>query len=285
MFARKRNVPTLSLGAIGIWVLIGAAPSIAAVVVFEETFESYADQTDFATVWSEDGSPPHLLDTTFGRNSNQSIELVPQTSGGGITNRWFLDLSTSVAATDGQPIRFSFDFFLDPAGENTLWADDWQLADIRAFGGGAFGQGTLDGLVAMGIARTASGSVDILDTTAFQGRVIEPGNVGPSYYSLNDLPTAVPRSSGWHHLEALIGDTTIHFSVDGQPAESVNVGVPAPFTTVILGSDIPNNLSYWVDNIRLEVEIPEPLSSSLMLFAANGILVAVHRRRSLRRME
>ena len=245
------------------------APTYSANILLEETFETYVDQTEFSGVWSLSGSPPHVLDTTFGQASNQSLQLVAQAGGAGVTNRWYRDLAEPVTASDAQPVVFGFDFYLAPDGSASTWAADWQLVDLRAFSGGGFGQGTLNGLVALGVARSASASVDTLDITSFQGRIVAPEQGAQTYYSLNELPTAVGRTTGWHRLEASIGATQTLFSIDGLPAELVNVGISAPFSTIVLGSDISSEQDYWVDNITLQVVVPEPatITPSLLFFA------------------
>src|SRR5258705_3936183 len=81
---------------------------------FSEDFESYANQAAFAASWSPTGAPPHVLDTAFGFNSSRSLKLVPQTTSGGVSNRWYRDLPVALLPTDAAPVLFSFDFYLDP---------------------------------------------------------------------------------------------------------------------------------------------------------------------------
>ena len=90
--------------------LIAFSRQSQAASVFVDDFESYSDQAAFASTWSTNGFPPHVLDTAFGRNSSHSIRLVPQASGSGTTNRWYRNLSTPILPTDANPILFSFDF-------------------------------------------------------------------------------------------------------------------------------------------------------------------------------
>lgn len=234
---------------------------------FVEDFEGYANQAAFAAAWSPNGTPAHTLDTAFGRNSSRSLRLVPQTNGGGVTNRWYRNLDSPLRPTDANPVVFSFDFFLSASGASNGWSSDWQLVDVRAFSGGGFGVGSLNGLVAMGVSVSFGGDVDAHDNDFFQGRILAPGHATRTYYSLDALPTATPRSSGWHNLSARIGATQTLFSIDGQPAELVNVGITSPINAVVLGSDLPSRNPYWVDNIRLET-VPEPAAAYLVGLAA-----------------
>ncbi len=220
-------------------------------VVFSENFESYDNHAAFAAVWSQNGSPPHTLDTAFGQASAKSLRLRSQTDGGGVTNRWYRNLSTSITPTDAQPLEFSFDFYLDPAGAASSWLNDWQLIDIRAYSGGEFGSGALTGLVAMGVSRATGGDADFHDDIYFQGRIVAPGHTAQTYYSLDQFSSSVPRSSGWHRMSAQIEATSTLFSVDGQPAELVNVGISSAINSIILGSDLPSRRDYWIDNIEL----------------------------------
>jgi hypothetical protein len=243
-----------------------ASPDVQAATVLFDDFESYASPIEFADQWKMDGNPPHRWVPNFGRSSTHSVLLEAQRSGNGVTNRWYRDLATPLLPTDARPVLFSFDFYLEPFGTDSNWAADWQLADVRAFSGGRFGAGSLQGIVAMGVARSISAfNADHYNREFFQGRVLAPGHTGQTYYSLDALPTATPRSSGWHHLAARIGATEILFLVDGQPAESVTVGLTTPISTVILGSDVPSVHRFWIDNVHLQL-VPEPNSLLLALF-------------------
>jgi hypothetical protein len=234
---------------------------------FGEDFEGYANQAAFAASWSPTGTPPHVLDTTFGFNSSRSLKLVPQSTNGGVSNRWYRDLPVALLPTDASPVLFSFDFYLDPAGAATNWAQDWQQIDIRAFSGGSFGSGTLNGLVAIGVSNPGSLSADATNTTYYQGRTLTPTRSGATYNTLDQLPTAAHRNSGWHSLSARIGATQTLYSIDSLPAETVNATMTTPFSTVILGSDLPSLRAFWVDNIQLQI-IPEPSTMSLLLAAS-----------------
>ena len=252
--------------------------NVRAQILFSDDFESYANHSAFASTWNAQGSPPHVLDTTFGQSSSQSVMLVPQATGTGTTNRWYRDVGMLVQPTDANPIKFSFDFYLDPAGAGRTWASDWQLADVRAFSGGSFGSGSLNGIVALGVARNSTLHFDIYDGDYFQGRIVAPGHTAQTYHTLDALPTAVPRSSGWHNMAAQIGSTQTLFIIDGQPAELVPFGITTPFSSVILGSDISSVNPFWVDNVRLE-QIPEPAGLSLVSLAMLlAPLVRTHRR-------
>jgi hypothetical protein len=233
------------------------------VIVFSDNFESYADQAAFAGTWTMNGAPPHVLDTTFGRSSSQSVRLVPQASGSGTSNRWYRNLGTPVLPTDANPVLFSFDFFLDPAGAGTNWSADWQLADVRAFSGGAFGSGSLNGIVALSVARSSSLNADTYNGTYFQGRMFAPGHTAQTYHTLDALPTAVQRSSGWHNMAAQIGATQTLFIIDGLPAEQVPFGLTTAISSVILGSDISSVHPFWVDNVQLE-QVPEPAALGVL---------------------
>jgi hypothetical protein len=261
----------------GLILLVGFSCQSRAATVFKDDFESYADQKAFATSWSRNGAPPHVLDTTFGRNSSQSVKLVPQATGSGTSNRWYRNLATPVLPTDAKPVLFSFDFYLDPAGAGTIWSGDWQLVDVRAFSGGAFGAGSLNGLVAMGVAYSgASFNADTWNVRHFQGRILAPGHTSLTYYSLDALPGAVPRSSGWHTLTARIGGTQTLFSVDGVPAELVNAGITTPISTVILGSDVRSVHTFWADNISLR-QVPEPDSALIVTLALSAMFQSTRR--------
>lgn len=257
----------------------GATSSITlGVPLYSEDFEGYADQPAFEADWSPLGSPPHLLDTTFGNASQQSLQLNSQPGGSGVSNRWYQTLATPILPSDAKPLVFSFDFYLDPLGSRNSWSSDWQTVGVRAYSGGGIGSGSLSGIVAMGVSRLSSLDADIHNNAFFQGRIFTFGHTSQTYYSLDALPTATGRSSGWHRLEAQIGATQTLFLVDGQPAEMVNVGITAPINTIVLGSDLTTSQPYWVDNLRLEV-VPEPNTFMVTCAFAFGL---IWRRRSQR---
>lgn len=251
------DLPTKSL-CIAVLAMASASTTSFGAVIFEENFEGYANHAAFAASWSPNGSPPHTLSTSLGRESSRSVRLTSSASGGGVTNRWFKNLTTPIAPSDAEPLVFSFDFYLDPAGAATGWSGDWQLIDIRSYSGGQFGMGSIGGLVAMGVSRShASFDTDFHDDAYFQGRILAPGHAVRNYHTLDSYGVAGLRTSGWHTLSAIIGASSTRFMIDGQLAEIVPVGVTAPINTVVLGADLPTSYSYWVDNIRLEV-VPEP---------------------------
>lgn len=257
----------------GLILLIAFSSQSQAATVFIDDFEGYSDQAAFASSWSMNGFPPHVLDTTLGRNSSHSIRLVPQASGSGTSNRWYRNLTTPILPTDANPILFSFDFYLDPAGASSNWAADWQLADVRAFSGGAFGSGSLNGIVALSVAYSSgSFNADTYNGAYFQGRILAPGHTGSTYYSLDALPTAVPRSSGWHTLAARIGATQTLFLIDSLPAEQVNVGITTPISSVVLGSDVRSIQTFWVDNVQLK-QVPEPNSTWIIALMLMPVLL------------
>jgi hypothetical protein len=265
MLKFSSNVTVLSL------LLAASAPALGAPTAFVESFESYADQNDFQAAWRPNGAPPHVVDAAFGRNSSHSIRLVPQVEGTGTTNRWYKDFSSPFTPSDKTPVRFSFDFFLDPAGAESLWALNWQSIDLRAFRGGAFGQGALDGVVSMGVANTLVGfpqfNADVYNGQYFQARVLTPSRRTATYWSLDQAPAAAPRSSGWHTLAVKIGATQVQFFVDGLPAETVAGSFTTPITSIVLGSDLPSALPFWIDNIQV-VNVAEPVSTWLLALAA-----------------
>jgi hypothetical protein len=265
------TITRLATCALTLFLLFLTASPAQAVNVFSDDFENYADQAAFAATWTANGTPPHQLDTAFGRSSNQSLMLVPQSGGSGTSNRWYRDLGTPILASDAQPVRFSFDFYLDPAGAGTNWGSDWQLVDVRAFSGGAFGAGSLNGIVAMSVARNSTLNADTYNGVYFQGRILAPGHASQTYHTLDALPTAVQRSSGWHNMVADIGSTQTLFSIDGLAAEQVPFGLTTAICTIVLGSDISSIHPFWVDNVKLD-QVPEPMMLGLLAPLATMLL-------------
>jgi hypothetical protein len=229
---------------------------------FSDDFESYADQAAFERAWSKTGGPACRFDDTFGRDSKKSVKLAdPRRApggGNGVGNRYYRDLPRPLTPSDDAPVTFSFDLYLDPADAPSHWASAWHTVDLRGYSGDSYGKGDLTGIVSLGVART---STDPWSASYFQSRVFVAGgdpDIRKQYYTLDAAPNAPRRAPGWHTLSARIGSTSITYLVDGTVAETVNVGVAKPLTTLVIGSDVGSGgIVMSVDNLSVQ-QSPAP---------------------------
>lgn len=250
-----------------------------ATVVFPEGFESYEDQSAFEMVWETDGVPLHQLDTTHGRGASTSVKLIGSEAGNGITDRFVFNLPDPMTLVGGKQIEFRFDFFLAAAGALLSWSDDWQLVDIRGYSGGAFKVGELGSVLAIGLSMATPGDADFHNDDYFQGRIVAPGPMQGLHYTLDEEDGAVRRSPGRHRLEAVYDRSATLFRVDGVVAEKVDIPYSGPATSVVLGSGLPAEFDYWVDNISIRV-LPEPGAVALSLVILSWLLTIRTRRKT-----
>ena len=234
-------------------------------IVFEDTFDGYATASEFTQTWTADGNPQYYLDTTFGKTGN-SVRLVSATSGNGTSDRWFHNLGSPVSGTDTRPLVFSFDMYLDPAGESNNWNGAYSAADVRGYfvrpNLGGYKQGTLVNLVGMGLT--------ILGPNPWYTVRVMAGGSDNGWRPLNasGVPT---RSSGWHRFESVMTSSKVEFYVDGILSGSQSVSFPGGINSVTIGTGYPSNGNVnWLDNIRLEIT-PEPASLLLLLVAAAAV--------------
>jgi hypothetical protein len=236
------------------------APPKDAPALFDD-FESYATQGAFERAWPRTGAPAYHFDDTFGHNSKKSVKLedvsrVPG-AGNGVGNRYYRDLPQPLTPSDNAPVTFSVDLYLDPADAPSQWAHAWHTIDLRGYAGGAYGKGDLTGIVSLGVAR---GSSDPWSPSYFQSRIFTHPDPDPrkQYYTLDAAPNAPKRTPGWHTLTARIGSTSVTYLVDGTLAETVQVGITKPLTTLIIGSDVGSGgIVMSVDNISVS-QSPAP---------------------------
>jgi hypothetical protein len=235
--------------------------------IFYDNFDSYADQAAFNAAWAVGISGGGgILSTEQAFSPLQSIkqDLTGRASGRDIT---------PVSGSDAQPLVWSFRFYDSTQAANlrqfaTIRDNSPALAQLVAIG--AYNDTTLTKNLFTGASATAA---DL--NTYYACRVAF--SPGPNWFLLNaeGVPT---RSTGWHELKAVFGDTKVDFYVDGVLGMG---GIPyaasagaITFDRVTVGSGLSsaNGVGYY-DDVLVQV-IPEPSAMALLslgLLALAGV--------------
>ncbi len=248
--------------------LLACGTSTFAVTVLSETFD-YVDDAALDAVWNASSdNPDYSLDTSFG---NPQPSYAMPSPAGSFQGRLARNLpGGSIQATDANPVKLCFDFYLDTAGLAASWNGARHYIELRGYENGAFGQGGLQNLLAMGVYNSSD---DDFDTTFYQGRVV----FGSNWNTLDEETGAANRDVGWHTMQIAVNSSEVRFSVDGVLAEVEARPNNFEFDSVVLGSDLTaNDHGSWVDNLSVKVA-PEP--STLLLLAVGGLVAIGLRRR------
>ena len=256
-----------SMVLVGVLTLASAAN---AAIVFSDNFDGYADQAAFNAVWNVatvGGGGTLSTEQAFSGSQSIKQDLTAKASGHDITPVFGLDV---------QPLVWSFRFY-----------DSTQANNLRQFGALRDATPALAQLVAMGAYNDTTLTMDRytgLSVTAADLNTYYAVRVafapGPNWFILNG-PNAPTRSTGWHELKAVFGDTTAEFYVDGVNALSglttsyASAAGAITFDRVLVGSGLSsaNGVGYY-DDVMVQV-VPEPSTWGLMLLA---VLVGAVRR-------
>jgi len=246
-------------------VLLGAGTAFGGVTVLVDEPFNYADNAAFNAVWNANANPNdfYTMDGTFG-NPLPSYKMPSPTAN--FTGRSALNLGGDFNGTDANPLVIAFDFYLSDAGAATLWNGARHYVELRGYSGDAFGVGSLENLLAMGVYNATDAPDGAHSNVYYQGRV----TFGSGWSTLNDLG-GPGRATGWHRLQIAVTSTQVQFSVDGVLAEVESRPNALGFDNVVLGSDLTAaGHTAWVDNLSVVI-VPEP--ASLALLALAGLFI------------
>jgi len=238
--------------AISLFALSGQAA-----VFLDEHFDSYADQTAFQTAWPINGTASTVLNSSQSVSPNQSVEgLTTATRNAfSIGEVGFLNASSDV-------VIFRFSFY-DSAGSAGAYRQYAELDDTAAPSGS--GQ-----LFAMGLNNNIA-------STFYMARILGgDGGAGVSAFFKLDGAGAPTRTTGWHTLEADIGDTSVNYYVDGILSKTVDISglTDRSLDTVKVGSNLSATQVAYFDDIHVErSSVPEPTVAGLGLLA--GAIMAL----------
>ncbi len=264
----------LVFGLAAVFACAGSAS--AAWSSFFDDFESYANQAAFQAAWpawSSNGSSMGLLQT-FGYSGNQSVDGVAPGNNQVRNKRDFSSDLNQRAPSNALPATWSFWLYdddptmpLPPSYPSATYARNF--CELRAYVGDgipAYGTGTLQGLVAMGLYNTPV-SDDNYHIRVYYGGV-------SAWYD-----TGKVRLQGWHKMNMIISGSQVKFWVDNDDANPFVVNFTDTskvyaFDGIILGSGLTTG-GYDVafDDMYF---MPEP--ATLVMLAAGGVLL--RRRRS-----
>ncbi|GJM24623.1 MAG: hypothetical protein DHS20C16_10380 [Phycisphaerae bacterium] len=254
---------------LAVGLLLALTAPASATLVLNETFD-YADNASLNAVWNASGSnPDYALDTGFG-NGQPSYGMPSPT--GNFQGRLARNLPGGpIQATDLEPARIKFDFYLDDAGAANSWVGARHYVELRGYENGAYADGGLQNLLAIGVTNSVT-APEAHNNSFYQGRV----TFGSNWNTL-DEGAAPNRAAGWHEMAIVITGTEVRYLVDGILSEVEARPNNFLFDSVVLGSDLTaNGHAAWVDNLMVETNVPEP--ATLALLAMGGVAVLRRRR-------
>jgi len=240
----------------------------AATIFLDEHFDSYVDQSAFTNAWpalnGTTVAPSTILVNTQSVSPSQSVEglLTATRNQRSVGEVGFLNGSTDL-------VIFRINFY-DSAGSAAAYRQFCELDDSAS--PTSSGQ-----LYALGLNNNISSTNYMARVLGFDG-----GNGSGAFFALND-PGAPARSTGWHSLEADIGDNTVQYYVDGILSKTINISAltDRSLDTVKLGSNLTSTqVAYFDDVYVARVTVPEPSPLALSLLAGFGLVAKrIFRRR------
>jgi hypothetical protein len=226
-------------------------------VILSEDFESYASTAQLAAVWNASSrdffETSYALATDVGNPGNSYRMNSP---GENFKGRIARNLPGGpVQASSSQLIVFSMDMLLFEEGAGALWGGARHYIELRSYADGAFAQGALQEIIAIGVFNN---STNPHSNIYYQGRAAF--TAGVNWQTLRSEPDAPGRATGWHNLKAVISDVDIKFYVDEILAHVSPRGNNVAFDSVVLGSDLTANFhTAWIDNVKVSVmDAPAP---------------------------
>lgn len=247
-------------------VVLLTAPA-SATLIFDESFD-YANDAALDAAWAASGTsnPTYFLDTAFG-NTQPSYKMPNLTATN--TNRLAYNLGADYNPTsDAQPLDFSIDIYMpvDGSSSTTLWTGARLYVELRGYSGNAYGSGSLQTIVGLGLNNT---STDFFSNRYFQARV----GTTSTFYTLDAQlsSSGTYRTTGWHTLKASIKASTIDFYLDNVLAETITRPNTYGFDSLLLGSGYTSGgWDFWTDNINISM-LPEP--ATLIILGIGALLL------------
>jgi hypothetical protein len=290
--------------------IIAASVSTArAVIHFEDTFDTYADQAAYQASWTPMGCTGQgasctgnvsTLSQTLSTDTSVSLPNAilnhspvgsPGTSDS--SQRNFKNISVTPTLAIGDQLIWSFDFYdISPAIAPYRQHANMQTSSSVATN--PAGQ-----LVSMGLnnsqgATTSGGQYYMARILGYSNPVVDPDG-GPNeegaaetFIKLNDFdPTPLDniadgpgaRSEGWHNLKVNIStpngtDTNYNFYVDNVLAEHILVtgSSPRTYSHLRMGAGVSSTEDAYYDNYKIEF-IPAPVTNDAD-FNEDGVIDA-----------
>lgn len=239
--------------------VLGCAGLAQATTVFvNENFDGYANQAAYEAAWTANATHMTL-------SQEQAASGLNSVKGSTTATRDYLRFAETGTLTGStEEVIFRFKFYDSNAGINPYR----QYAELDD---GTAPTGNLQ-LVAMGLNNNLLNSAGA--GPRYMARVL--GYNGGGFFKLDDAG-APARSTGWHTMEARIGDSQIRFYVDTILSKTIDISGISPdrsYETVKVGSNLSSTAVAYFDDVYV-ARTPEP--ASICLLAVGGLMLARRR--------
>lgn len=219
----------------------------AETVVLLEDFESYSNNSQMTAVWNLlPIGTFNNLDTTVGNNGNSLRMNSPDINGLGRLIRNLPGGPITADATTN--IVMSVDMLLDDLGAPG-WNGARHFCEIRSYANGAYNDGALQELVALGVFNSTTNP---FSTLFYQGRLAFTSGV--NWQTLNGEAGAVGRSIGWHNLKVVISVSDAKFYVDDVLSHVTAAPPTLTYDSAVLGGNLSAaGHTAWFDNFKVSL--------------------------------
>ncbi len=243
----------------------GGLAEFGKATLLSDNFNSYANQTAFAAVWTVDVAPGGTLSSAQG-NAGQSVNIGTAAAR---STRSFAETSTFSTFANlgvGDQVVFSFDFY-DESPTTSPIRNYARIQDGASSGANQ--------LIQMGMNNNENG-VDsggqyyMASIAGYTPATVDPDGganetgtlTAGGFFKLNDFGVG-HRSLGWHNLKVVISTTdgssqNYDFYVDNQLAErvtGVGTGLKS-YDNVDIGSGFSSATEAFYDNVKVEYFAP-----------------------------
>ncbi len=227
-----------------------APVSVLSNVVWQENFDSYANQAAFETVWKNDTGGQEkqaILESDESATCPNAAKMPPFPGDPNPYSIWkYVDLIdvaggvTGVNGSDATPLWITWYFRHGASLNQRNWIKFWSYTTGRLATGSVthqYSMGCYNGLNPLGQYQAQD---------AYDG--------GPGWFVLTD-PAAARKNNQWVKMQIqLTSSQTKYYVDDVLVATTARFGAGDPITTVILGSGLTNDgVPAWFDNISLSL--------------------------------
>jgi len=225
------------------------------VIPVQDNFDGYADQAALNAAWPRTSTQPDFnitLSTLVGASCPKSVLEPAATTGS--PSRIYQNFGGNFDGTDAKPLTATW-WMRHGAGTGAR-----NYVELRSYSGGAYGLGTLQVLLALGIYDDTTQGITL---TTYNCRDYDTTLTGSPVISWYDVTGATRAPGEWVKMQIKVKSTTIDYSVT---TSAGTYTVPKPrnlpsalFNTIVIGSGLTNGgVNAFYDNVSLSFGEPPP---------------------------